>query len=94
MSFDKNDVVSVATLSGEFVGKFVSATEAGVTLKDPKMLVAGQEEGSMGFARGICLTGIENPPELLLSAGGVIFTVKTNEEIVKAYRQATSGLII
>jgi len=93
MSFEKNDVVSVATLSGEFVGKFVSATEAGVELKDPKMLVAG-EEGAMGFARGICLTGIESPPSLLLSAGGVIFTVKTNKEIESAYRQAVSGLIV
>lgn len=94
MSFDKNDVVSVATLSGEFVGKFVSATEAGVELKDPKMIVMGQEEGSMGFARGICMTGIESPPSIVLSAGGVIFTVKTSKEIESAYRQAVSGLIV
>lgn len=92
MSFEKNDVVSVATLSGEFVGKFVSATEAGVELKDPKLITASEE--GMGFAKGVCLTGIENPESMVLSAGGVIFTVKTHKDIEKAYRQATSGLIV
>jgi hypothetical protein len=92
MSFEKNDVVSVATLSGEFVGKFVSATEAGVELKDPKLVTASQE--GMGFAKGVCLTGAESPNSLLLSAGGVIFVTKTHNEIEKAYRQATSGIVL
>ena len=55
----KNDIVSVMTLSGEFVGKFIS-DENGLELEDPRLVVQGPE-GQMGFARGICQTGVENP---------------------------------
>ena len=34
---DKNDVVSLVTLSGEFVGKFVSETTNEVVLADPHL---------------------------------------------------------
>ena len=35
----KNDVVSVITLAGEFVGKYQEMIDGQVSLKDPRMLV-------------------------------------------------------
>tara|TARA_B100001559_G_C16381278_1_gene566701 strand:- start:120 stop:389 length:270 start_codon:yes stop_codon:yes gene_type:complete len=86
----KNDIVTVITLAGEFVGKFVSNEEAGLSMEDPRMIVQGQD-GQMGFARGICQTGVENPTDIVFQQ--YLFVTNTNEEVQKAYRQATSGII-
>jgi hypothetical protein len=48
----------------------------------------------MGFARGVAVTGTENPTEMSFFTGGIVFTTLTNEEVTKAYRQAVSGLIV
>ena len=61
----KNDIIAVLTLAGEYVGKFVS-DENGLELEDPRMIVQGPE-GQMGFARGICQTGVENPTSVKFS---------------------------
>ena len=86
----KNDIVTVITLAGEFVGKFVSKDESGLALEDPRMIVQGQD-GQMGFARGICQTGVENPTDITFQQ--YLFVTSTNEEVQKAYRQATSGIV-
>ena len=85
----KNDIVSVMTLSGEFVGKFIS-DENGLELEDPRLVVQGPE-GQMGFARGICQTGVENPNDIVFD--NFIFITSSNEDVQKAYRQATSGIV-
>ena len=85
----KNDIVSVMTLSGEFVGKFIS-DDNGLELEDPRLVVQGPE-GQMGFARGICQTGVENPTDITFNQ--YLFVTSTNEEVQKAYRQATSGIV-
>ena len=51
----KGTVVSLVTLTGEFVGKFEEETAAGVVLTKPRMLVHGEQ--GMGFAHGVCATG-------------------------------------
>ena len=50
---NKNDIVSVVTVAGEFVGKFVSDVDGVIELDDPRMIVQGPE-GQMGFAHGVC----------------------------------------
>ena len=45
----------------------------------------------MGFARGICQTGVENPDDIVFD--NFIFITSSNEDVQKAYRQATSGLV-
>ena len=52
----KGDVVTVMTISGEFVGKVQSDDDL-LVLDDPRLVVQGPE-GQMGFARGICKTGV------------------------------------
>lgn len=84
----KNDVVSVITLAGEFVGKFQGFEDGNVTLSDPRMLVQGPE-GQMGFARGICSTGVEEPESVVMSA---VFVTPTAKEVEKGYRSFTSGI--
>ena len=85
----KGDIITVMTLTGEFVGKFVS-NDNGLELEDPRLVVQGPE-GQMGFARGICQTGVENPTDIAFQQ--YLFVTSTNEDVQKAYRQATSGII-
>lgn len=84
------EIVTVVTVAGEFVGK-LAGTEDGVRLIDPRMVVQGPE-GNMGFARGICQTGIENPTEVLLT--NPVMVTDTNEMVENAWREATSGIAI
>jgi len=87
---NKGQVVSVVTMAGEFVGKLNNTGGGAITLDDPRMLVYG-EGGNMGFARGVCMTGEDNPDEITIQ--NYVFYTATNDDVVKAYRQATSGLI-
>ena len=86
----KNDIITVMTLAGEFVGKF-EGDDNGLELSDPRTVVQGPE-GQMGFARGICQTGVENPKEIAFN--DFMFITPCNEEVENAYRQATSGLVM
>ena len=84
----KGDIITVMTLAGEFVGKFES-DDNGLELSDPRMVVQGPE-GQMGFARGICQTGVENPTEIKFVS--YIFVSPSNDDVQAAYRKATSGI--
>lgn len=86
----KGDVVTVITLAGEFVGKFNNSGGGTMSIDDPRMLI--QNEQGMGFASGICVTGERDPKEVTFAS--YVFVTPTNADIEKAYRQATSGLII
>jgi|TARA_A200000159_G_scaffold85735_1_gene79290 hypothetical protein len=88
----KNDVVSVMTAYGEYVGKYVQQGTSVVTLSDPRMIV--QTEQGMGFAHGICATGKENPTSVDIQMSQVVFVTEVNSQIEKEYRKVTSGLIV
>jgi len=88
----KNDVVSVMTAYGEYVGKFVEQGTSVVKLSDPRMIV--QTEQGMGFAHGICATGKENPTTVDIQMAQVVFITEVNAQIEKEYRKVTSGLIV
>jgi hypothetical protein len=87
----KGDVVSVVSIAGEYVGKYNTKSASGaITLDDPRMLV--QQGEGMGFAAGICVTGKMNPDEVTFAQ--YVFVTPVNDDIEKAYRQATSGLVL
>jgi hypothetical protein len=92
MSYKKGDVVSVISSAGEFVGKYKDSGASSFVLSDPRMVIQTQE--GMGFARGVAVTGVENPTEMSFYTQGIVFVTQTNEEVTKAYHQATSGLIV
>ena len=75
----KNDVVSVITLAGEFVGKLVELNGSSVELADPRMVVQGPE-GNMGFAKGICSTGKLEPESVVMN---VVYVTPTAPEVEK-----------
>ena len=84
----QGDIVSVITLAGEVIGKLKEIGST-ITLEDPRMLI--QTEQGMGFAHGVCVTGESNPKEITFQQ--YVFVTPTKEEIVKGWREATSGII-
>ena len=86
---EKGDIVTVVTLSGEYVGKLTSEV-GGYTVQSPRMIVQNQD-GQMGFARGIAVTGVENPDEVTFQS--VVFLTPTNEQVTKAWQESTSSIV-
>jgi hypothetical protein len=86
----ENDVVTVVAISGEYVGKLKNIEGETISLTDPRMLITN--ESGMGFAAGIAVTGESDPTEVTFC--NYVFVVPTNREVEKAYRQATSGIIM
>ena len=84
----KNDVVTVVTVSGEYIGKYEKESAGVIYLTDPRMLIAGDQV--VGFARGICMTGTENPTHCAFQQ--YVYVTETNPDFAKAYREAVSGL--
>ena len=87
----KGKVVSLVTLAGEYIGKYMHENNGNITLENPRMLV-NTPDGKVGFARGICMTGQENPKTGMFYAGGVVIVTETNPEFASAYTEAVTGL--
>ena len=82
------DTVTVVTISGEYVGELESFEDATVVLKKPRMVV--QTEKGMGFAHGVAVTGKENPEEVKFL--NVVYVTPTNEQVCKAWVEATTNI--
>lgn len=89
----KNEIVTLVTPAGEFVGKYIEETDNGFKIGDPRMIVQGPE-GNMGFAKGICMTGTEDPKQAVFAKGGVVFLTETNKQVADGWREATSGIVL
>jgi len=83
----KGDIVTVVTMTGEYVGE-LAKTEP-LTLKNPKMIVQAPN-GGMGFAKGVAVTGKENPESMVLST--YVFVSEVNDNVAEAHRTAVSGI--
>ena len=92
MSNKKDDVISVITNAGEYVGKFKSEGDSTFTITKPRMLISG--EGGVGFARGICVTGEEDAAEITFQKTGVVFTTPTSAVVEKAYVESTTSIVL
>ena len=92
MSYKKDDVVSVITNAGEYVGKFKAECDSTFTITKPKMLISG--EGGVGFARGICVTGVDDAEEVTFQKSGIVFITPTGEIVQKAFTEATTGIVL
>jgi len=55
-------------------------------------LIVKSPEGKIGFGRGVCMSGVENPP--VLTFCDVLFVVKANGDFESSWIEATSGIII
>ena len=92
MSYKKDEVVSVVTNAGEYVGKFKSEGDATFTITKPRMLISGEQ--GVGFARGICVTGKEDASELVFQKTGIVFTTPTSDVVEKAYIESTTSIVL
>jgi hypothetical protein len=90
---DKNTVVSVGTMAGEFIGKFREFTADGqVVLDDPRVIMQTNAQGGLGFAKSLCVTGEVDPKEVTLK--DYIFVTKSNKDVATEYRTLISGIIL
>ena len=85
---EKGDVVTVVTISGEYVGILDSFEDATVVLNKPRMVV--QSEKGMGFAHGVAVTGEENPESVTFL--NVVYIIPTNKAVAKAHTEATTSI--
>tara|TARA_R110000796_G_scaffold92968_1_gene197341 strand:+ start:3690 stop:3965 length:276 start_codon:yes stop_codon:yes gene_type:complete len=86
-----NEVVTVVTVSGEYVGRLNSIQSDGtITLNDPRMLIHGEQ--GIGFARGVCMTSKENPERVTFQQ--YVLCTETNKEFSAAWTEAISGVKI
>lgn len=83
------DIVTVVTISGEYVGKLTEYGDTHIVMKDPRMILQSQD-GQMGFAKGIAVTGHENPTEVQFQT--IVFMTPTNKKVAEAYEDATSSI--
>jgi hypothetical protein len=88
----KNDVVSVVTLTGEFVGKYNSESTEQYIIDDPLLLTTGQQ--GPGFIPAVCMTGKQKPSQVAFNKASVCFIIETADEVQSEYRKNTSGLIV
>ena len=84
-----NDIVSVVTMNGEFIGKMKSVDP--LVLENPRMILQNHETGEMGFAQGVAVTGDQNPKEITFDQ--YIFVTPTNDKVATAWQDATSSII-
>jgi hypothetical protein len=89
---NKNDVISVVSLTGEFVGKYVSESDTTIVVKDPRLVM--QRQDGIGFIPAVCMTGIQEPDEVIFYKSALAFVIKTADEVEKVYRQSVSGIIL
>ena len=87
----KGDIVTVMTQIGEYICRYENESDTGLYVTDPRLMVVG-EEGKVGFGRGVCMSAVENVEEVTFH--DYMFVTPTNETFTKAWREATSGLII
>ena len=92
MSYKKDDVVSVITNAGEYVGKYKDEGDSTFSITKPRMLISG--ETGVGFARGICVTGKEDAAELTFQKTGIVFTTPTSDVVEKAYIESTTSIVL
>ena len=83
------DIVTVITMTGEYVGKLEYQNDGIVKLGKPVMVMPHQN--GLGFASSLAMTGEENPKEVTLH--NVTLVVKTNDDVANGYKQHTGSLI-
>tara|TARA_Y100001951_G_C11283869_1_gene267257 strand:- start:81 stop:380 length:300 start_codon:yes stop_codon:yes gene_type:complete len=89
---ERGDIISVVTVSGEYVGKLNSDDVIGsFELEHPRMILQNPQTGEMGFAKGIAVTGTESPESVVLH--NIVFATPANDKVVKAWQEATSSIV-
>ena len=87
----KDEIVCVVTPNGDIIGKLLELDESYVKVGDPRGFIQTQE--GVGFAPSVSMGCAHEPSEVVINGTMIITITKSHEEIVKAWRQQTSGLV-
>ena len=89
----KGDIVTLILTNGaEVIGELVETSPMEYTVNRPRMVQANQQ--GVGLVNGVCMTGEEPNGNISFNRSGVIFVIKTVEEMAKGYKQQVSGLVL
>ena len=80
-------IKTVVTTYGEYIGDIEEGADV-IRMKNAKMVI--QSENGFGFAKGVCVTSVESPEEIIIKKPQVKMVVDTHADIIKAYEDATS----
>ena len=80
-------IKTVVTPDGAYIGDIEEGADV-IRMKNAKMVI--QSENGFGFAKGVCVTSVESPEEIIIKKPQVIMVVDTHADIIKAYEDATS----
>lgn len=87
------DIVTLVLTNGaEVIGELVETSPMDYTLNRPRMVQANQQ--GVGLVNGVCMTGEEPKGNVSFNRSGVVFVIKTVEEMAKGYKQQVSGLVL
>ena len=89
----KDTIVTVVLLNGaELIGRYIGEDFNSITIYKPRMVQASAQ--GVGLVNGVCMTGEEPKGDVAFNRSGVIFVIKTVEEMAKGYQQQVSGLVL
>jgi hypothetical protein len=87
------DIVTLVLTNGaEVIGELIETSPMDYTLNRPRMVQANQQ--GVGLVDGVCMTGETPDGNLIFNRSGVMFVIKTVEEMAKGYKQQVSGLVL
>jgi hypothetical protein len=87
------DIITLVMSNGaEIVGELVNSSPEGYEVNRPRMVQANQQ--GVGLVDGVCMTGETPDGNLIFNRSGVMFVIKTVEEMAKGYKQQVSGLVL
>jgi len=90
---NKGDIVTIVLMNGaEIIGEWVEDNGVEYVLNRPRMLQANQQ--GVGLVNGVCMSGEEPKGSLSFNKTGILFVIKTVDELAKGYKQQTSGLVL
>lgn len=92
MKIENNEVVTLVTMTGEYVGRLKEQDTHTITLTNPRLFMTTQE--GAGFLPGISMTGEESPEESRFNSSMITAVLKTSETVKKAWIQQTTGLVV
>ena len=87
-----NDVKTFVTLVGEIIGRLESEDDVSYVVAHPRLFM--QTEQGAGFAPGVCMTGEKEPNKCVIMKSTCVLTTNTDENLVKAWQQQTTGLVL
>ena len=87
-----NDVMTFVTMTGEIIGRLRDESPDAYTVENPRLF--GQTEQGVGFVPGVCMTGKREPKTAVLNKAAVTCVVETDDQLIKAWQQQTTGLVL